>query len=580
MNRKQRRAARKQSPSSGADRAGNAAAQLFAEAMRAQQQQRFEEAARAYRRLLQLKPDYAEACNNLGCVLLAQGKLREASAAFARTLVLLPQLFNDFGPICATLTALVPPLGEALRRANEAWPTRTPLDSLLAGERFAAVAEDPALLTVLRSTPVRDIALERLLTAMRAGLLAAANAPTSDSTLSFCCVLAQQCFINEYVFATSPAEDEGVAQIGRALGEAMRTQAEISPMQLAAFAMYAPLHALPDAQALLDRKWSPDVDAVVTQQLREPLEERALRSSIPQLTSIVDDVSLRVQEQYEENPYPRWVHAAGVADPLGIDDYLRSIIPGAAFTPLALHNGPDVLVAGCGTGSLPIEIARKLRGARVLAVDLSLSSLAYANRKTPAELGGRLAFGQADILKLDTLDRRFDIVDASGVLHHMAEPAAGLRTLLTLLRPGGFMHLGLYSEAARRTITAARAYLAEKGYRASAADIRRARQDLMDSNLRDVARSGDFFATSECRDLLFHVQEHQLTIPQIKKLLADNGLRFIGFAFDPMRARHYAALFAQAGRSAADLDAWHEFETRNPQTFAGMYQFWAQKQRA
>ncbi len=577
MNRKQRRAARKQSPSSGA---GNSAARLFAVAQQQQQQQRFDEAARAYKRLLQLKPDHAQACNNLGCVLQAQGKLREASAAFARALVLLPQLFNDFGPICATLTALLPPLGEAMRHANDAWPRRMPLDSLLAGERFAAVAEDPLLLTILRSTPVRDIALERLLTGMRAALLEAANAPTGDATLSFCGVLAEQCFINEYVFATTPAEDESVAQLRRALGEAIRARAEISPRQLAAFAMYEPLHALPDAQALLDRKWPPDVDAVVTQQLREPLQERALRSSIPQLTSIDDDVSRRVQEQYEENPYPRWVHAAGVADPLGIDDYLRSIIPGAAFAPLALPNGPEVLVAGCGTGSLPIEITRKLRGARVLGVDLSLSSLAYAKRKTPRELNGRLEFGQADILKLDTLDRRFDIVDASGVLHHMADPAAGLRTLMTLLRPGGFMHLGLYSEVARRTITAARGYLAEKGYRATADDIRRARQDLVDSNLRDVARSGDFFATSECRDLLFHVQEHQLTIPQIKTLLIDNGLRFIGFAFDPMRARHYAALFAQAGRSAADLDAWHEFETRNPQTFAGMYQFWAQKQRA
>ena len=71
-----------------------------------------------------------------------------------------------------------------------------------------------------------------------------------------------------------------------------------------------------------------------------------------------------------------------------------------------------------------------------------------------------------------------------------------------------------------------------------------------------------------------------MTIPQIKALLADNGLRFIGFAFDPMRARHYADLFAQAGASPADLDAWHAFETRNPDTFLGMYQFWVQKQPA
>ena len=142
------------------------------------------------------------------------------------------------------------------------------------------------------------------------------------------------------------------------------------------------------------------------------------------------------------------------------------------------------------------------------------------------------------------------------------------------------MHLAFYSEIARRDVTAARKYLAEEGYRATADDTRRARQDLLTPNLRSVARAGDFFGTTDCHDLLFHVQEHQLTIPQIKSLIAETGTRFIGFAFDPIRARHYAALFAQAGKSAADLDAWHEFELRNAETFSGMYEFWIQKPRA
>ena len=349
--------------------------------------------------------------------------------------------------------------------------------------------------------------------------------------------------------------------------------------QLAALAMYRPLDAIADAQSLLERKWPRAIDDVLTQQLREPIEERALRSSIAQLTAIEDDVSLRVQQQYEENPYPRWVHVAGNVEPLAIGDYLRSVLPNPV-PPLALSEALEVLVAGCGTGSLPIEIARELLGCTVLAIDLSVSSLAYAKRKLPPELVGRIEFGQADILKLDALDRSFEIVDASGVLHHMADPSLGLRKLLALLRPDGLMHLGLYSELARRNITAARKYIAEKGYRPTPAEIRRARQDLANSDLRGLARAPDFYSTSECRDLLFHVQEQQLTIPQIKSLLADNALRFLGFAFDPMRARHYAGLFAQAGKSPIDLDAWQEFETRNTDTFAGMYQFWVQKPAA
>jgi SAM-dependent methyltransferase len=341
--------------------------------------------------------------------------------------------------------------------------------------------------------------------------------------------------------------------------------------------MYVPLHALADAQALLDRQWRAVVDDVVTQQLREPKQERALRDSIPRLTAIDDEVSLRVQQQYEENPYPRWVHIAGNVEPQTIDEYLRTTTPAANFAPLGEHEVLDVLIAGCGTGAHPIEFAMKITNARVLAIDLSLSSLAYAKRKTPVELASRLSYAQADILKLRDINRSFDVIDASGVLHHMADPLAGWRILLALLRPNGLMRLGLYSELARRDVTAARKYIAEKGYRPTTDDIRRARQDLLDSNLRSVARAGDFFSTSEFRDLLFHVQEHQLTIPKIKSFLAEAGLTFIGFAFDPPRAAHYASLFAQAGQSTADLDAWHEFEQRNPETFSSMYQFWAQK---
>ncbi len=271
INRKQRRAAHKQGPSPAAD----PAAQLFADARRCQQENKLDEAARAYKRLLLRKPDHAEASNNLACVLQAQGKLAEASPRFARALALTPQLFETFGPVCATLAAILPPLGEAMRRANRAWPNRPPLDSLLAGAGLPAIAADPLLLTILRSSPARDVALERVLSALRAALLeqAAAAAPADDTTLTFMCALAQQCFINEYVFATTPAEDGHVEQL-------TAKRHEISPAQLAALAMYMPLHTLPDAQGVLDRAWPAPVDEVVTQQWREPLAERALRSAI------------------------------------------------------------------------------------------------------------------------------------------------------------------------------------------------------------------------------------------------------------------------------------------------------------
>src|SRR5665648_905147 len=105
MNRKQRRAALKQSPSGGGHRAslaGVSAARLFVEAESLQRQNKLEESARVYKRLLLLKPDHAQANNNLGAVLHAQGKLREASTYFAHSLSLMPQLLEQTGGVNAT----------------------------------------------------------------------------------------------------------------------------------------------------------------------------------------------------------------------------------------------------------------------------------------------------------------------------------------------------------------------------------------------------------------------------------------------------------------------------------------------
>jgi SAM-dependent methyltransferase len=284
---------------------------------------------------------------------------------------------------------------------------------------------------------------------------------------------------------------------------------------------------------------------------------------------------VQVRGQYEENPYPRWVYAASSPAPISLDEHLRVQFPTAPFQPLGKHDEIDVLVAGCGTGRHPIEVARQYRGARILAVDLSLSSLCYAKRKTPASLAERIDYGQADILQLGSLERKFDLIEVSGVLHHLADPLAGWRVLRSLLRPAGFMHVGLYSELARRDVVAARAFIAERRFQPTADGIRRCRQELLESPLKTVARAGDFFSASECRDLLFHVQESRTTIPQIKSFLVENGLRFIGFEFAPRVLQHYRTVFG-SDSALRDLDRWHAYETEKPDTFAGMYQFWVQ----
>lgn len=576
MNRKQRRATLKHGPpdARAAEPAGSQINKMFLDALALESAGKLDDAARSYKRVVGLNPDHTEAHNNLARVFHAQGKAKDASVFYAHALALMPQLFQQYSGIRGTLTSLLPQLDEALRRQMAAWPKRLGESELFGEAGLAAIADNPLLLVLLQSTPIRDVAFERLLTALRASLASAATAgkPVADPILGFACALARQCFINEYVFATTPDEDVQLEDLRRAL-----SGASPSAMQIAALAMYAPLHTLPCASVLLERKWNPLIDAVLTQQLREPAQERQLRDLIPRLTQIEDEVSQRVRQQYEENPYPRWVHIAGQVAPMPVDQYLRDQFPTAAFTPLGKTSAVDMLIAGCGTGQVAIGSVQKHEGAQALAIDLSLTSLCYARRKTPAELASRIDYAQADILKLGSIDRSFDVIDACGVLHHMADPLAGWRILLSLLRPGGLMHLAFYSDVGRGDVAAARMFIAERKFGATPHDIRRCRQELLATPLASVTRFTDFFTTSECRDLLFHVHEARVTIPVIKDFIRENGLKFIAFEFDLPVLMRQRAQFAAAGWSLADLDRWQEVETKYPDTFSGMYQFWVQK---
>jgi hypothetical protein len=126
---------------------------------------------------------------------------------------------------------------------------------------------------------------------------------------------------------------------------------------------------------------------------------------------------------------------------------------------------------------------------------------------------------------------------------------------------------------------AARKLIAERGYPASCQGIRRCREDIVATNdplLRPVMQFGDFFSTSECRDLLFHVQEHRTSLPEIKSFLAANGLTFAGFVPEVETFRAFTARFPER-EALTDLDCWHDFEIGRPETFAAMYQFWARK---
>jgi SAM-dependent methyltransferase len=314
----------------------------------------------------------------------------------------------------------------------------------------------------------------------------------------------------------------------------------------------------------------------------EPLEERALAASLPTLTPIDDSVSRAVRAMYEENPYPRWL-SLNRHTPQTPAALLRTLFP--HFSPPAfLDAGVRVLVAGCGTGKHALSVATRFRDADVLALDVSRASLAYAARSARELAVTNVAFRRGDILDLSPeVAGEFQLVECVGVLHHMREPEAGCERLVSVLQTGGVLKLGLYSERARAAVTAARARFARARAGVTPGVVRRFREEVKrrreegDAEAERLTSFFDFYTLSDCRDLVFHVQEQCFTLPRVAAMLKRFGLRFVGFEFaSPSAAGLYRKCFPEDD-AMMSLSNWEELERDFPHLFAAMYQFWCQK---
>ncbi len=451
-----------------------------------------------------------------------------------------------------------------------------------------SLADDAYALRLLQTTINVDPVLEGVLVDIRRWLLGLAGGLLPQPLFRLACALAQQCYGNEYVFAEDESETQAVESHAMDLGAALSSEscedARLFTL-VASVALYRPLHLIDGAEALAARfraaAWPDPLSALLERALIAPLEEARIETRIPCLKPVSDPTSVAVRDQYEAHPYPRWLSVPR-RERQTYGAFLKANFP--RFDPPPTLNAPArVLVAGCGTGLEAVAAATNRECARVTAVDLSRSSLAYATRMTH-ELGiENVEYFQADVLDLPSLGQSYDVVESSGVLHHLADPMAGWTALAECLVAGGVMKVGLYSEQARQAVVKAREFARQRGLRGDAEGIRRIRAKILTSSaddpLHELKESEDLYTTSACRDLLFHVCEHRFTLDRVRAGLDAVGLRFIGFEtpFAFMRSRFRALNSGDA--EMQDLEAWARVEARYPDTFAAMYVFWCQKPR-
>ncbi len=460
---------------------------------------------------------------------------------------------------------------------------RDPLSSAAAEAR--SFASSPLLLAALPRMTIMDPDLEAVLANLRRAIVMriGIGLPAQDRAVpfDFACALARQCFFSEYAFFEGEGERRLVAGLRTALDK-VSGSSDIRALEwpLAISALYDSLSTAHRDQQCLERPpadWSDAFRPVVQEQYLNRRREQVLALAIPAITPISDAVSVAVRAQYEENPYPLW---ASVQRPEfdSVEALSRRLRPGRAVR--VRSSRARILIAGCGTGHHPVQVARAFSTSEILAVDLSLASLAYASRMAERFGVRNVRFSQGDILGLGVLDEHFAIVESAGVLHHLKDPMQGWKVLTGLMQPDGFMRIALYSESARAGVSAARQFLQPLSLPVTPDGIRRSRRAILGlpegHAAREVLTFGDFYTLNGCRDLLMHVQEHLFTLPKIAECLDALGLDFLRMECDAQTRERFNAMAPEAGADR-DLGAWHRFEQAYSLSFKSMYQFWCAK---
>ena len=237
----------------------------------------------------------------------------------------------------------------------------------------------------------------------------------------------------------------------------------------------------------------------------------------------------RVGAFYERHPYPppqddleayrrRW-------------DASRRLADSHLFWPAQpFRDDRRILVAGCGT-SQAAKYAMRWPRAKVVGIDLSAGSIRFTTDLKRKHGLDNLEVRQLPVERADELGQAFDHVVCTGVLHHLADPDAGLRALRDVTAPDGALHLMVYAPYGRAGVYLLQDYCRRLGIRPTPKDI----ADLV-ASLRDLPPdhplvpllriSPDFRTAAAIADALLNPQDRAYSTPQLFDFLERSGVEF------------------------------------------------------
>lgn len=242
------------------------------------------------------------------------------------------------------------------------------------------------------------------------------------------------------------------------------------------------------------------------------------------------DIAEEVRDFYDRYPYPPPIDNLHDYRRQWQDHQRRRADFHLFWPERPYRENQSILVAGCGT-SQAAKHAVRWPAAQVTAIDCSVTSVLRTEELKKKYGLENLQIHQLAIERVCDLGMSFDQIVCTGVLHHLADPDAGLCALRSVLKPHGAMQLMVYAPYGRAGIYMLQEFCKRVGIHATDGEIR----DLMAAlrvlppghplqNL--LSQSPDFRYESALADALLHPQDRAYSVPQLFDLIERAGLTF------------------------------------------------------
>jgi SAM-dependent methyltransferase len=238
----------------------------------------------------------------------------------------------------------------------------------------------------------------------------------------------------------------------------------------------------------------------------------------------------KVREFYERYPYPRPIESLEKYRKLWQDQQKRRAEYHLFWPARPYREDHSILIAGCGT-SQAAKHALRWPSARVVGIDFSATSVRCTEELKRKYNLKNLQVHQLPIEQVKDLGMSFDQIVCTGVLHHLADPDAGLRALREVLKPDGAMHIMVYAPYGRAGIYLLQEFCKRIDIHAADDEIR----DLIAAlralppghPLENLMREApDFREEAGLADALLNPQDRAYSVPQLFDFIKRGGLTF------------------------------------------------------